>query len=659
MRIGLFSDTYLPEINGVVSSIVTLQQGLEAQGHEVFIITTHPSLLSVSYENRILRLPGIELKQMYGYVLTSPVHIRAFQTIRDMELDVIHAHTEFGIGIFARIASRLLHLPLVITYHTTYEDYTHYVNVFNSKTFEKAARKTVSKLSKLYIDTSDAIISPSQKTKTMLLGYGVKNQIHVIPTGLDLDRFDPNRSKPSDILALRQALGIQASKKIILYVGRIAKEKSIDLVIEGFSKINQTLCPCQLIIVGGGPELDHLIQLTQSLGAQASVTFTGKKAATEVPLYYHTADVFVSASLTETQGMTFVEAFASHTPVFARPDEVLKELIKEEETGYFFETAEAFAYKVEAHFALSEETRKMMRQKAANFAIPYDRKVFIDRVLSVYTQACEDVKESMNLITVYHRNDVVECHLEKRNRSLDVLVSGDMFVAKGLRKGELVSKETIEELMSNEQFVKVYQACIRKLASKDRSVKEMYDYLTESSTLSIREINDLIEHLESKGYLNDLSTAQAMVSSYRSLLQGKNRIIRNLRKKGIPQNLIDEVMAQDGQETELAQAITWASKVKPTIKDRSLRAIKQSLTQKMVHQGYDFNIIEVVMQSLNFNDEEKGELESLRKAAMKAKKRYANKYQGTALRNAIFTYLDHQGYSLDDIYIILNEMESL
>jgi len=659
MRIGLFSDTYLPEINGVVSSIVTLQQGLEAQGHEVFIITTHPSLLSVSYENRILRLPGIELKQMYGYVLTSPVHIRAFQTIRDMELDVIHAHTEFGIGIFARIASRLLHLPLVITYHTTYEDYTHYVNVFNSKTFEKAARKTVSKLSKLYIDTSDAIISPSQKTKTMLLGYGVKNQIHVIPTGLDLDRFDPNRSKPSDILALRQALGIQASKKIILYVGRIAKEKSIDLVIEGFSKINQTLCPCQLIIVGGGPELDHLIQLTQSLGAQASVTFTGKKAATEVPLYYHTADVFVSASLTETQGMTFVEAFASHTPVFARPDEVLKELIKEEETGYFFETAEAFAYKVEAHFALSEETRKMMRQKAANFAIPYDRKVFIDRVLSVYTQACEDVKESMNLITVYHRNDVVECHLEKRNRSLDVLVSGDMFVAKGLRKGELVSKETIEELMSNEQCVKVYQACIRKLASKDRSVKEMYDYLTESSTLSIREINDLIEHLESKGYLNDLSTAQAMVSSYRSLLQGKNRIIRNLRKKGIPQNLIDEVMAQDGQETELAQAITWASKVKPTIKDRSLRAIKQSLTQKMVHQGYDFNIIEVVMQSLNFNDEEKGELESLRKAAMKAKKRYANKYQGTALRNAIFTYLDHQGYSLDDIYIILNEMESL
>lgn len=659
MRIGLFSDTYLPEINGVVSSIVTLQQGLEAQGHEVFIITTHPSLLSVSYENRILRLPGIELKQMYGYVLTSPVHIRAFQTIRDMELDVIHAHTEFGIGIFARIASRLLHLPLVITYHTTYEDYTHYVNVFNSKTFEKAARKTVSKLSKLYIDTSDAIISPSQKTKTMLLGYGVKNQIHVIPTGLDLDRFDPNRSKPSDILALRQQLGIQASKKIILYVGRIAKEKSIDLVIEGFSKINQTLCPCQLIIVGGGPELDHLIQLTQSLGAQASVTFTGKKAATEVPLYYHTADVFVSASLTETQGMTFVEAFASHTPVFARPDEVLKELIKEEETGYFFETAEAFAHKVEAHFALSEETRQMMRQKAASFAIPYDRKVFIDRVLSVYTQACEDVKESMNLITVYHRNDVVECHLEKRNRSLDVLVSGDMFVSKGLRKGKLVSKETIEELMSNEQFVKVYQACIRKLASKDRSVKEMYDYLTESSTLSIREINDLIEHLESKGYLNDLSTAQAMVSSYRSLLQGKNRIIRNLRKKGIPQNLIDEVMAQDGQETELAQAITWASKVKPTIKDRSLRAIKQSLTQKMVHQGYDFNIIEVVMQSLNFNDEEKGELESLRKAAMKAKKRYANKYQGTALRNAIFTYLDHQGYSLDDIYIILNEMESL
>lgn len=658
MIIGLFSDTYTPEINGVVSSIVTLQQGLEAAGHTVYIITTHSSLMHISYENRVLRLPGIELKQIYGYVLSSPLHIRAYGVIKEMNLDIIHAHTEFGIGIFARVVSRLLHLPLVITYHTTYEDYTHYVNVFNSKAFEKVARKTVSQLSRVYIDTSDAIISPSSKTKTMLLGYGVKKDIHVVPTGLDLERFNPNHSSPQDIMALRSKLQIQEGRHIILYVGRIAREKSIDLVIQGFSKIDQNACPSHLIIVGGGPEEENLKKLAKELSISQLVSFVGKKPALEVPIYYHAAEAFVSASLTETQGMTFVEAFASHCPVFARPDDVLKELIREEETGYFFDTADMFAQKVQRHFELPESERNLMRQRVAHDAAPYERKNFIEKVMSVYRKALEDVNESMTLKSVLHNNDVVECaFIGRGERELTILVGAETFVKKGLRKGNTVNKSTIDELMSDEQFVKAYQACIRKLATKDRTIKEMYDYLTSNTTLSIREINTLIEHLEGKGYLNDLSYAQSMVSSLQGLLQGKNKIIQNLRKKGIPQAIIDQVIAQDKMENEVAQAIAWATKIKPTIHDRSLRASKQLLTQKMMHQGYDFNVIEVVMQSLNFADEEKTELENLRKAALKAKKRYASKYNGTALRNATFSYLDHQGYSLDDIYIILNEME--
>lgn len=658
MRIGLFSDSYSPEINGVVSSIVTLQQGLEAAGHSVYIITTHPSLLHMSYENHILRLPGIELKQMYGYVLSSPIHINAYSVVKEMQLDLVHAHTEFGIGIFARICSRLLQIPLVITYHTTYEDYTHYVNVFKSKSFEKVARKTISQLSRIYIDTSDAIISPSRKTKEMLLGYGVKKEIHVVPTGLDLDRFDPRHSNPEAIRTLRQTLGIRDGEHVILYVGRIAKEKSIDLVIEGFAQIDQSLCPSKLVIVGGGPEEDNLKILAQRTGVKDRTLFIGKKPASEVPLYYHTADVFVSASLTETQGMTFVEAFASHCPVFARPDDVLKELIREQETGYFFTDAQSFARKVEAHFTQPKAIQDQMRSQAAAYAIPYDRKSFTERVLEVYRQAIEEVRESMTLKSVLHHNDVVECEFTGRgNRELSILVDTEMFVRKGLRKGNIVNKETLDDLMLNEQIVKAYQACIRKLAVKDRSVKEMYDYLTTHTTLSIREINQLIEQLEAKGYLNDLSLAQTMVSSLQSLLQGKNKIIRNLLKKGIPQAIIDQVMSEDVLENEVDQAIAWANKVKPTIRDRSIRATKQLLTQKMMNQGYDFNVIEVVMRSLNFADEEKSELDSLRKAALKARKRYASKVSGTALRNATFAYLDHQGYNLDDIYIILNEME--
>lgn len=657
MRIGLFSDTYAPEINGVVSSIVTLKQGLEALGHDVYIITTNNSIMKLSYEDHVLRLPGIELKKMYGYVLSSPIHIRAQKIVKDMKLDVIHAHTEFGIGIFARIVSHHLVLPLVITYHTTYEDYTHYVNVFNSKQFEKIARKTVSKLSQVYIDTSDAIISPSEKTKHMLEGYGVKKDIHVIPTGLDLDRFDPKHSSQKEIEQLKADLSINKEDKVILYVGRVAKEKSIDLILDGFEETKCEDDQCHLVIVGDGPELDNLKKQAKKLKSVNRIHFVGRKPSLEVPRFYHMCDVFVSASLTETQGMTFVESFASHTPVFAREDDVLKELIKENETGYFFDNPKSFAQKIEAYFKLDDENQKAIQEKSAQMSLPYNRSVFIEKVLKVYQQAIMDVKESMTLETVINVDDVVECHLVNRKRECDVLVSKEMFVKEGLRKGNLVTKETIESLMRNEQFTKAYQKCIRKLASKDRSVKEMYDFLSEQSTLSIAQINKLIDHLESKGYLNDEELAQSMVNSYRSLLQGRHKVIKNLRKKGISQTIIDQVMNENVLEDEVEHAIAWANKVKPSLRDKSLRELKQSLNQRMITQGYDFDVIDLVMNSISFADEEQAELENLRKAAIKARKRYSSKHSGTALRNAIFTYLDHKGYALDDIYIVLNEME--
>ncbi|MEG2330327.1 glycosyltransferase, partial [Anaerorhabdus sp.] len=125
MRIGLFSDTYLPEINGVASSVHTLRVQLEKNGHTVYVITTKTESNVEDDDPFVLRLSGIELKKLYGYVLTSPIHINAYNEIKEMQLDLVHAHTEFSVGIFARIVAKLQGLPLVSTYHTTYEDYTH------------------------------------------------------------------------------------------------------------------------------------------------------------------------------------------------------------------------------------------------------------------------------------------------------------------------------------------------------------------------------------------------------------------------------------------------------------------------------------------------------------------------------------------------------
>lgn len=656
MRIAIFSDTFTPEINGVVSSVVTLKEGLEASGHEVFVVTTHPSLLSITYENRVLRLPGLQLKQMYGYVLTSPIHVRAYKLIKEMKVDLIHAHTEFGIGIFARIIARLLQCPLVVTYHTTYEDYTHYVNVFNSKAIERIAKRTVQQLSKLHIERSDGAIAPSVKTKRMLEGYGIKRSIHVIPTGLNLERFHPLQTSIDIVKQLRQRHHVQ-DEKLVIFVGRIAKEKSIDVVIDGFALAYQNNPQTRLWIIGAGPIEQELKDKVKKLELEDVITFVGKVAAIDIPQYYHAADAFVSASLTETQGMTFIEALSSGTIVFARPDDVLTDLIEEGNNGYYFNDAQGFADQFGSYLNLSAQEQLELRHKAMASVQAYDRGVFINKIVQVYQIALEETRQSMILEFVKFQDDVVECHFVKKDRRLEILVSKEEFVDIGLRKGNAVDRDSLESLMVHEQFVKAYQKAIRKLAQRDRTRKEMYDYLIEQSTLDIQQINQLIEQLEAKGYIDDQKYAESMANSLRSVLQGRRRIQQSLRKKGIPKHIIESVLEEESTDEAINNATALAEKLKEQIKDKSVRSTKQKLTQRLVGQGYDFNIIEQAIQRLSFFDIENDELEVMRKLAQKLRKRNEKKLHGTALRNSIFTSLDRQGFNLDDIYVILNEME--
>ena len=168
MRIGLVTDTYTPNINGVVSSIVTLQKELESLGHEVFVICNHKSMRS-KREGNILRLSGIEIKWLYGYTFSTPYHNHAKEEIASMNLDVMHIHTEFGVGMFGRMCAKQLNIPVVITYHTMWEDYTHYINMLDINEVDKVSKKLVGTLSKQISNQAQAVISPSEKAKEKLM----------------------------------------------------------------------------------------------------------------------------------------------------------------------------------------------------------------------------------------------------------------------------------------------------------------------------------------------------------------------------------------------------------------------------------------------------------------------------------------------------------
>ncbi|MFV0380559.1 MAG: glycosyltransferase [Anaerorhabdus sp.] len=655
MRIGLFTDTYLPEINGVVSSVHTLRQVLENEGHTVFVITTNAT--NCKADDNVLRLSGVELKKLYGYVMTSPVHIKAYNKIKEMNLDIIHAHTEFGVGIFARIVSKMQNIPIVSTYHVTYEDYTHYVNVLNLNIVDKIAKKAVSRLSKLYVDSGVEIIVPSYKTKEMLERYNVKKSINVIPTGLNTEKFYPSEELKKKGMKVRKELDVADDVCLIVYLGRLAQEKSIDLLIKGMKEVKQEGVNCKLMVVGSGPEEDKLRDLADKLDVSDIVIFVGKKMSDEVPIYYAAADCFATASTSETQGMTYIEALASGLHVFAYPDNVLEELIEEGKTGYYFSDEIEFKNKIIEFISKNDKEKNI--ELILKKVEPYNIKRFYNSIIEVYNSAITKSRKQYQISKIRLKNDYVEIlFLTSENSVKKVLVDVDVYFENGYRKGRLLDFKEVNDLLKMEETIKAYQKCIRKLSVKDRSRKEMYDWLSYNTDLQIGEINKIIEKLEAQGLISDYRFAKELLISMRSKLSGEKKIYNTLRKKGIDPDLIAYIL-EDERDTdaEYNNALKWGNKTLNTIKNKSLRMRKQSLKQKLYKQGYDSNIIEKVMKDINFVNDDLEEMDILRRLAGKSKKKYEKKFSGYKLRNMVFRYCAVQGFDTEDIYAILDEME--
>ena len=656
MRIGMFADAYTPDINGVVTSIVTLKTALERMGHEVFVITTKPSTVKEETDPHIYRLAGIEIKSLYGYVLTSPIHFAALEEIRKMELDILHVHTEFGVGIFARIVSNQLSLPLVSTYHTLYEDYTHYVNLFNLKTIEKVAKKATYSLSKLYGDKCTALIVPSEKTKERMEFYGIKKKVHVIPTGLDLVRFKPESTSKETKSTLRKEIGISEDDFMLTYVGRIAEEKSVDFVIDGFVEIKKRKENIRLVVIGGGPQLDDLRQQAKDLQLEDYVFFTDRIPHEEIPKYYHTSDAFVSASLTETQGMTFIEAMASGLIVFARPDEVLTDLVIENETGYLFKTTAEFAEKLVTYSKKTKKEQTVLVKNALEMANEYDSVVFGEKVYEVYKYAIEIYQRNYLISRVKVRSDMVDLFLTSKDEEIKITITLDKYIVGKYHKDKVVYQDEFEQLQEHEKYALAYVACIRKIAAKDRTRKEMYDYLTKESDLDIKTINQIIENLEKSGYINDYRYMVTQIGSMQLLKFGHKQIIRTLVKKGIPYDEVAEILDQESMETEIIRGLKWAEKMQSKIKDGSLRMKKQEVYRKLLTQGYETEVAMQIMSRMSFTMDEEIEKQNLEKLARKAMTRYSHKYEGSKLHNAVFRFLVSKGFEYDDINEVLNRM---
>ena len=241
---------------------------------------------------------------------------------------------------------------MVHTYHTMYEDYVHYIGGGHLISPEMARE-----FSSMFCNAAMDVIAPTRKTEQLLKSYGVTKPISIIPTGINTSHFRKDRFDPAEILELRHSLGLEADTPVILSIGRIAKEKSIDVVISALPKLLEKLPSAKMVIVGEGNEIENLNAYAHSIGVGDHVMFLGGKPWDEIGKYYQLGNVFCSASVSETQGLTFAEAMAGGVPVVAKKDECIENIITDQKTGLLFDAEEdlpELLYRVLTDSALSQ-----------------------------------------------------------------------------------------------------------------------------------------------------------------------------------------------------------------------------------------------------------------------------------------------------------------
>ena len=387
MRIAIFTDTYPPYINGVSTSTFNLANCLKANGHQVLVVAPRPNDGKMEQVGDVLYIPGLDLKKLYGFRLTNIFSNKPLSIIKKFKPDVIHNQTDFTIGIFARRVAKRLKVPIVYTYHTSYEDYTYYI--VGGGIMDRFAKRVVRNYSRDLADRMTEFITPSEKTKVYMRLVGSDTYVNVIPTGIDFSIFKADKIDQKKMAKFKEQHNIKANTKVFLLLGRIAKEKSMDVSLRGFAAYHKKHpeVDAKVLVVGGGPFKEELELIAEDLGISSCVDFIGSVSGLEVPFYYHLADIYTSASITETQGLTFMEAMAAGRIVLARFDSNLTGTIVNGKTGFFFTDENSFISQVEKIFALSKEQKDAIIQEAYRQADAYSLDKFYENIVRVYKRA--------------------------------------------------------------------------------------------------------------------------------------------------------------------------------------------------------------------------------------------------------------------------------
>jgi 1,2-diacylglycerol 3-alpha-glucosyltransferase len=376
MKILITTDTYYPMTNGVVISTDNLYKQLKLLGHEVKILALSADGKE-HVEGDIFCFSSYNINVYPEAKIIRPRKSSIIRGIIKWRPDIIHSQSEFSTMVIAKYIRKKLNIPQVHTYHTLYEDYLHYFP--GGKTIKKTA---LSKLTGLLLNTFDTVIAPTEKVKEKLESYQVGTNIEIVPTGISLDKFQSEISL-SEKDELLSRYGLSRNDNILLYVGRIAEEKNIGEVLKFYNKALGYIENTKLLIVGGGPYLSKLKEIASQYGIESDVKFTGMVSNEEIHKYYKLGDAFITASTSETQGITYIEALASGLPVICRFDKCIENIVVNGETGFTYENEEEFINAL-VNITTDSQLRKNLSSNVQNKVKDYSVENFGLRILSIY-----------------------------------------------------------------------------------------------------------------------------------------------------------------------------------------------------------------------------------------------------------------------------------
>ena len=304
MRVGIFTESYPPLINGVSTSVQTLIAHLEQAGHEVFVFTSRYPRYRDERKG-VFRYPSVNALVEPDYVLPITFSPRITRVIPTLKLDIVHSHSPFFLGLLARRVARSLSLPHVATNHTLYTEYAHYLPL---PTVGVTRWMLVHWMRDFY-DTCDRVLAPSHLTQRVLEEYGVRTPISVVPTAIPAPPYVLQRPPET-----KREFGLPLDARLLLYVGRLAPEKNLDLLLRAFAHVAEKTNDTYLILAGSGKSRGTLEARARVLGIHRRTRFAGFLGRTKLDPLYQASDLFLFPSKTETQGLAVGEALAAGLP---------------------------------------------------------------------------------------------------------------------------------------------------------------------------------------------------------------------------------------------------------------------------------------------------------------------------------------------------------